>query len=135
MNNLLSVLFVFLFQQSYCIVATVSSAKLINIHLISRQPSVYKKTDDYINDQIMSVIKNNKFNATQNNSTIWSNAFNFNKLSATAVDPRTGILTAHFNVGHLLSNFGHGPDINLQVNYNSMSVSNPDGLGYGWSWN
>ena len=35
----------------------------------------------------------------------------------------------------MLSNLGHGPDINLEVNYNSSILANPDGLGRGWSWN
>ena len=35
----------------------------------------------------------------------------------------------------MLSNLGHGPDINLEVNYNSSALANPDGLGRGWSWN
>ncbi|MCY4328577.1 MAG: hypothetical protein OXC48_00590, partial [Endozoicomonadaceae bacterium] len=35
----------------------------------------------------------------------------------------------------MLSNLGHGPDINLQVSYSSNALANPDGLGTGWSWN
>ncbi|MCY4330866.1 MAG: hypothetical protein OXC48_12450, partial [Endozoicomonadaceae bacterium] len=65
----------------------------------------------------------------------WSNAFNFKKMWGTSVDPRTGILSVHVKTGSLLSNFGHGPNINLEVNYNSNSLANPDGLGTGWSWN
>ncbi len=65
----------------------------------------------------------------------WSNAFNFKKSWGTTVDPRTGILSAYVKTGSMLSNLGHGPDINLQVNYNSSALENPDGLGRGWSWN
>ncbi|MCY4329057.1 MAG: RHS repeat-associated core domain-containing protein [Endozoicomonadaceae bacterium] len=65
----------------------------------------------------------------------WSNAFNFQTSWGTVVDPRTGILMVHFKVGSLLSNIGHGPDINLQINYSSNTLANPDGIGAGWSWN
>ncbi|MCY4329980.1 MAG: hypothetical protein OXC48_07890, partial [Endozoicomonadaceae bacterium] len=66
---------------------------------------------------------------------IWSNAFNFQKSWGTTVDPRTGTLIVHFKVGSLLSNIGHGPDINLQINYNSNAFADPDKVGRGWSWN
>ncbi len=65
----------------------------------------------------------------------WSNAFNFNKVWGTTVDPRTGILSAYVKTGSMLSNLGHGPDINLEINYSSSALANPDGLGRGWSWN
>ncbi|MCY4329626.1 MAG: hypothetical protein OXC48_06065, partial [Endozoicomonadaceae bacterium] len=69
------------------------------------------------------------------NSTLWSNAFNFQKTWSTQTDPRTGLFFAHIRAGSLVSNTGHGPNINLEVNYNSSSTSNPDNLGQGWSWN
>ena len=53
----------------------------------------------------------------------------------TSVNPRTGILSAYIKTGSLLSNFGHGPNIDLEVNYSSNTLSDPDGLGAGWSWN
>ncbi|MCY4330109.1 MAG: hypothetical protein OXC48_08545, partial [Endozoicomonadaceae bacterium] len=65
----------------------------------------------------------------------WSNAFNFKKAWGATVDPRTGILSAYVKTGSMLSNLGHGPDISLNVNYNSGTLANPDGLGTGWSWN
>ncbi len=68
-------------------------------------------------------------------SSLWSNAFNFKKTIDTQTDPRTGMLFAHIKVGSLLSNEGHGPDIDLEANYNSGTTVDPDGLGYGWSWN
>ncbi len=68
-------------------------------------------------------------------STPWSNAFNFKKVWGTTVDPRTGILSAWVKTGSMLSNLGHGPDINLQVSYSSNALANPDGLGMGWNWN
>ncbi|MCY4330576.1 MAG: RHS repeat protein, partial [Endozoicomonadaceae bacterium] len=126
---------IFIFQQSCYSATAFSQIKSNNLRLISRQLSAYKKINNFVNHHVKSIIKNNKLNATQDNTPVWSNAFNFNKSSGTEVDPRTGILTAHFNVGNLLSNFGHGPDIHLQVNYNSFAVSDPDGLGHGWSWN
>ena len=70
-----------------------------------------------------------------NGSSLWSNAFNFKKTIDAQADPRTGILSAHIKVGGLLSNEGHGPDIDLEVNYNSGTTADPDELGYGWSWN
>ncbi|MCY4330273.1 MAG: hypothetical protein OXC48_09400, partial [Endozoicomonadaceae bacterium] len=66
---------------------------------------------------------------------LWSNAFNFKKMWGTSVNPRTGILSAYIKTGSLLSNFGHGPNIDLEVNYSSNTLSDPDGLGAGWSWN
>lgn len=65
----------------------------------------------------------------------WSNAFNFKKIAGTQVDPRTGVLSAHIKAGSLLSNSGHGPNIDLEVNYSSAATADPDGLGIGWSWN
>ncbi len=65
----------------------------------------------------------------------WSNAFNFKKVWGTTVDPRTGILSAWVKTGSMLSNLGHGPDINLEVSYSSSALANPDGLGTGWNWN
>ena len=73
--------------------------------------------------------------SSDNNEETWSNAFNFQKSWGTTVDPRTGILIVHFKVGSLLSNLGHGPNIDLQLNYSSNASANPDGAGRGWSWN
>ncbi len=72
---------------------------------------------------------------TGDESAPWSNAFNFRKNMGTNVDPRTGILSAYIKAGTMLSNLGHGPNIDLEVNYSSGSQANPDGLGVGWSWN
>ena len=69
------------------------------------------------------------------NSNPWSNAFNFDKTWNTQTDPRTGVLTAFIKIGSMISNLGHGPDINLKISYNSGSHANPDSLGTGWSWN
>ena len=52
--------------------------------------------------------------ATTMTSSPWSNAFNFKKVWGTTVDPRTGILNTWVKTGSMLSNLGHGPDINLQ---------------------
>ena len=54
-----------------------------------------------------------------NDLSIWSNSFNFAKDGNSEVDPRTGILLISMKVGLLRSNFGHGPDIDLEMNYNS----------------
>ncbi len=69
------------------------------------------------------------------NASIWSNSFNFAKSGNSEVDPRTGTLLVSVKAGMLLSNFGHGPDIDLEMNYNSMAQGNPDHLGRGWAWN
>ncbi len=66
---------------------------------------------------------------------IWSNSFNFAKSENSEVDPRTGMLLVSIKAGLLRSNFGHGPDIDLEMNYNSGAKGNPDHLGHGWAWN
>ncbi len=66
---------------------------------------------------------------------IWSNSFNFAKSGNSVVDPRTGMLLVSIKMGLLLSNFGHGPDIDLEMNYNSGVEGDPDHLGRGWAWN
>ncbi len=70
-----------------------------------------------------------------NSSSPWSNAVNFSKNWGTQVDPRTGTFTAYVKVGSMISNLDHGPNINLQISYNSDSVADLDTLGAGWSWN
>ncbi len=75
------------------------------------------------------------FEAESSGSNLWSNAFNFKGLWGTEVDPGTGILSTHVKAGSLLSNFGHGPNIDLEVNYSSNANTNVDKLGTGWSWN
>ncbi len=66
---------------------------------------------------------------------IWSNAFDFAKSKNSEVDPRTGMLLVSIKAGLLRSNFGHGPDIDLETNYKSGTKGNPDHLGCGWAWN
>ncbi|MCY4177845.1 MAG: hypothetical protein OXD32_05030, partial [Endozoicomonadaceae bacterium] len=73
--------------------------------------------------------------AEADQSAVWSNAFTFQKVWGTQVDPRTGIFSAWLQVGSLVSNMNRGPNINLNVNYSTGSLANPDGLGIGWSWN
>ncbi len=51
------------------------------------------------------------------------------------VDPQTGTFFAFFKAGTLRGNLGHGPNINLKLNYHSNTRGDPDGIGYGWSWN
>ena len=68
-------------------------------------------------------------------SAIWSDAFTFQKAWGSQVDLRTGIFSAWIRTGNLISNMGRGPDIILDINYNSNALANPDGLGQGWSWN
>ncbi|MCY4328825.1 MAG: hypothetical protein OXC48_01885, partial [Endozoicomonadaceae bacterium] len=98
-----------------------------------------QKIFDALNDTL-PVNKKNKQSRSLSQTAVqkegfWSNAFNFRKTADAATDPRTGILSFHAKAGSLLSNSGHGPDIDLEVGYNSIATANPDGLGYGWSWN
>ena len=80
--------------------------------------------------------QSNRLSQTEVQGTdLWSNAFNFRKTADTATDPRTGILSFHAKAGNLLSNSGHGPNIDLEISYSSIAGTDPDGLGYGWSWN
>ncbi len=99
--------------------------KLQGNNLLNNLSSEYKKTK-----QSKSIIK-----ADTNNSNLWSNAFNFKKIWGTQINPRTGILSAHIKVGSLLSNLGHGPNIDLEVNYSSNTYADTDKLGQGWNWN
>ncbi len=102
-----------------------------------------KKAD--IQQKIMTEKKNNIHHKTEKKiplkasgsekSPLWSNAFNFQKSWGTQVDPRTGILMAYIKTGSMISNLGHGPNIDLEVNYSSSSLADPDGLGQGWSFN
>ncbi|MCY4328850.1 MAG: hypothetical protein OXC48_02010, partial [Endozoicomonadaceae bacterium] len=95
-----------------------------------------KMNKNYINDRSILEKKQQRFYSSVSGETEpWSNAFNFKKVWGTTVDPRTGILSAYVKTGGMLSNLGHGPDINLNVNYSSSALANPDGLGAGWSWN
>ena len=97
----------------------ISEAKPDYLHLLAQEKNKKKR--------ILS--------SSDNDTGLWSNAFNFEKSWTAEVDPRTGILAVHFKVGSLLSNMGHGPNINLQINYNNNTLSNPDGIGLGWGWN
>ena len=95
-----------------------------------------KTTNEDYNKSVEGTEKKRLINTTgADEQAPWSNAFNFKKAWGTTVDPRTGILSAYVKTGSMLSNLGHGPDINLEVNYNSSALANPDGLGRGWSWN
>ena len=95
-----------------------------------------KMNKEYIKHKLNSEKKIQQvYSSVSGKTEPWSNAFNFKKVWGSAVDPRTGILSAYVKTGSMLSNLGHGPDINLDINYNSSSLANPDGLGTGWSWN
>ncbi len=91
---------------------------------------------DYVKHRSTLEKKRHKFySSVLDKTTPWSNAFNFKKVWGATVDPRTGIFSTYVKTSSMLSNLGHGPDINLNVNYSSNSLANPDGLGTGWSWN
>ncbi len=95
----------------------------------------YKTTNKYSSVEQANKKQQRHYLSETGETAPWSNAFDFQKLWGTSVDPRTGILSAYIKIGSLLSNFGHGPNIDLEVNYSSNTLANPDGLGAGWSWN
>ena len=118
-------------------------ANLIFGKTIAYQNSAYtnKKIPEKQNTS-STPIKNNKDHhhsllgaSGSDNLSIWSNSFNFAKSGNSKVDPRTGILLVSMKVGLLQSNLGHGPDIDLEINYNSSAKGDPDHLGRGWAWN
>ncbi|MCY4330706.1 MAG: hypothetical protein OXC48_11625, partial [Endozoicomonadaceae bacterium] len=98
-------------------------------------PSINQNADSQYSDNYKIATHNQRLTDTGNQTEPWSNAFNFNKTWNTQTDPRTGILTVFIKVGSMISNFGHGPDVDLKVSYNSNSIDDPDELGIGWSWN
>ncbi len=99
----------------------------------------YKKKDNNVESEnlfIKKIKKKPKLNDSgDDDNSVWSNAFNFNKLLGSEVDPQTGVFSVFFKAGNLLGNLGHGPNIDLKLNYHSNTRGDPDGIGYGWSWN
>ncbi len=133
-------LLMFLFWQFYLF----SSVGITFIQLKNKSLRyLYTKTNLHKNNTFNDFyLYNRKITPSKNTvkidvggNTPWSNAFNFKKIWGTQVDPRTGILSAHIKVGSLLSNLGHGPNIDLEVNYSSNAHADTDKLGQGWSWN
>ncbi len=121
----------------FCIVADVEKKRLTTRYTDYLYNSYNKKTNRNYNGFTLNTKEKRRITAysASDKSTPWSNAFNFKKSWGTTVDPRTGTLSAWVKTGSMLSNLGHGPDINLNINYNSNTLANPDGLGNGWSWN
>ena len=112
--------------------ASYNTKYLLN-HPLKIKKNNTKKSREKVNGNVR---KKQKLTASDNDDNKpWSNAFNFAKTLGTQVDPRTGVLSAFIKTGSMVSNLGHGPDINLQINYSSISTANPDGLAEGWSWN
>ncbi len=112
----------FILFSLYTVIMIYSSAALLSLH-----KNNYKKKLSFHQLALSE--------EASSGSNPWSNAFNFKSVWGTQTDPRTGILSVHVKTGSLLSNFGHGPNIGLEVNYSSNANSNIDGLGTGWSWN
>ncbi len=127
-------------ESLFCTASQIQSSSFINKETNSFD-DVYNRTYRAIkknNDQSELNIKKTEKRTISSESTrseSWSNAFNFKKVWGSTVDPRTGILSTWVKTGSMLSNLGHGPDINLEVSYNSNASANPDGLGTGWNWN
>ncbi len=99
----------------------------------------YKKKDNNVESENLFIKKINKkpklHDSGDDDNSVWSNAFNFNKLLGSEVDPQTGVFSVFFKAGNLRGNLGHGPNIDLKLNYHSNTRVDPDGIGYGWSWN
>ncbi len=91
--------------------------------------------NDFFKDNTKTRQSKNVIREYSDGSAPWSNAFNFKKLWGTQVDIRTGMLSAHVKAGSLLSNLGHGPNIDLEINYSSNTYADTDKLGQGWNWN
>ena len=126
----------FVYRSSSVVVAKLNTSKQLD--------TSQKTAADKTFDPNRNVVKKNQYTAESDTSlkvneggesSLWSNAFNFQKSWGTQVDPRTGILIAYVRAGSMISNLGHGPNIDLEVNYNSNSLADPDGLGRGWSFN
>ena len=66
---------------------------------------------------------------------VLSNAFNFKSLYGMSVDPRTGMLSFQYTVGHIIGNSGFGPNLTLKLLYSQSSRANAYGLADGWSVN
>ncbi len=116
------IMFFFILLSLYTVIFIHSSAAIVLSH---KNEHKEKLPDHQMN-----------LSATESSgSNPWSNAFNFKGVWGAQIDPRTGILSVHVKAGSLLSNFGHGPNIDLEVNYSSNANTNVDGLGTGWSWN
>ena len=109
------------------------SSAIINSHLSSAHTII--KPDSSRPTLKSKNAKQQVSASSDNNEELWSNAFNFQKSLDITVDPRTGILMLNFKVGGLLSNTGHGPNINLKINYRSNTFTDLDEMGRGWSWN
>ena len=109
--------------------------KLTTIRAFSKSIE-HKQVESQLKANIVSK-KHNLLNMSNGNddTPVWSNAFNFHKSWGTQVDPRTGTLSAYIRVGSLISNLDRGPNITLNIDYNSGSMADPDQLGAGWSWN
>ena len=105
--------------------------------VVNKFHTINNQKNNIIPKKLKDKLKKNSLSVAQvsNGSSPWSNAVNFSKNWGTQVDPRTGTFTAYVKVGSMISNLDHGPNINLQISYNSDSVADPDALGAGWSWN
>ncbi len=126
-------------ENASCAIFNTQKNKLVNKytdHFHNLENFHNKTTDEEYGKSVLNTEKKSLLNSSgAGKQSPWSNAFNFKKNWGITVDPRTGILSAYVKTGSMLSNLGHGPDINLEVNYSSSALANPDGLGRGWSWN
>ncbi len=129
--NILSILFLFLYFGKINLAIGKIKTHQNNAHT-NKKILLHKNTSDTKNKT-----NHQQFLMAESGGglSIWSNSFNFAKSGNSQVDPRTGMLLVSMKVGLLRSNFGHGPDIDLEMNYNSGTKGDPDHLGRGWAWN
>ncbi len=127
----------FFYQQCFSSALAASVMQHINLDNLHIHQNTFLKKNHLLPATLNNKKKYNSNIITTGSGTDtpWSNAFNFKKIWGTEIDPRTGILSAHVKAGNLLSNWGHGPNIDLEINYSSNAYADTDKLGYGWKWN
>ena len=127
----------YFYEQCFLFVSAAVAIIHVNQHSLYtyRQPLQKKSNPFHASLYSKKKYNSNIINTGSAADTPWSNAFNFKRIWGTEIDPRTGILSSHIKAGNLLSNWGHGPNIDLEINYSSNAYADTDKLGYGWKWN
>ena len=127
----------FFYQQCFSSALAASVMQHINLDNLHIHQNTFLKKNHLLPATLNNKKKYNSniITAESGTNAPWSNAFNFKRIWGTETDPRTGILSAHVKAGSLLSNWGHGPNIDLEINYSSNAHVDVDKLGSGWKWN
>ncbi len=119
----------------YCNQTSYAVSFLLTDHDKKPTTSINKKQDHKVLHQQNKKNKPSHLKAGSGQSAVWSDAFTFQKMWGSQIDPRTGIFSAWMKTANLISNMNRGPNIALNINYSSNVSANPDGLGRGWNWN